>query len=239
MPDSKKHVIAVGGKLFSAESENRALERYILAQAKVSEPAVAFVPTASGDDQSYIIRFYSALGRFSCRLSHLSFFTRTPDLRKYLLAQDIICVGGGNTKSMLAVWREWGIPEILREAWEAGIVLAGSSAGALCWFEQGVTDSYSDRLRVLDCLGFLPGSCCAHYDGEAERRPSYHRMLLEGEIKSGVAIEDGVGVHFIGGEVHRAISVSPEGKAYRVSIKNRAVIEEPLPVDHNVLSNRT
>jgi peptidase E len=97
-------------------------------------------------------------------------FKRTPDLRAFLLNQDVIYVGGGNTKSMLVVWRDWGLPELLREAWEKGIVLTGVSAGAICWFEQGVTDSWAGELRPFDCLGFLPGSCCPHYDGEGNRR---------------------------------------------------------------------
>jgi dipeptidase E len=123
------------------EPDNLTLDRYILAQARVPEPAVAFVPTASGDADASIVRFYTAFSGLPCRPSHLALFRRTPDLRSYLLAQDVIYVGGGNTKSMLAVWREWGLLELLREAWASGIVLAGISAGAICWFEQGVTDS--------------------------------------------------------------------------------------------------
>jgi peptidase E len=116
---------------------------------------VAFVPTTSGDADAYIVRFYTAFSRLSCRPSHLALFRRTPDMRSYLLAQDVIYVGGGNTKSMLAVWREWGLPELLREAWASSIVLAGISAGAICWFEQGVTDSVAGQLRALDGLGSL------------------------------------------------------------------------------------
>lgn len=214
------------------EPENLALDRYILAQARVPEPAVAFLPTASGDADSYIVRFYTAYLELSCRPSHLSFFRRTPDLRSYLLAQDVIYVGGGNTKSMLAVWREWALPEILREAWESGIVLAGISAGAICWFEQGVTDSYADQLRALDCLGFLPGSCCPHYDGEAERRPAFHRLLRDGEIAPGFAIDDGAAIHFINHDVHRVIASRREATAYRLRATDGAVQEEPIPVDY-------
>ncbi len=238
MESISRQIIAVGGGLFSAETADRKLERYILAQARAREPAVAFVPTASGDDQSYIIRFYAALSGFSCRLSHLSLFTRTPDLRRYLLAQDIICIGGGNTKSMLAVWREWGMPEVLREAWESGIVLAGSSAGALCWFEQGVTDSYADRLLVLTGLGFLSGSCCPHYDAEPERRPSYHQLLLNREIGPGIAIEDKVAVHFIDDRVHRVVASRDGAKAYRVGVQRNTVLEEPLPIDYDAVSKQ-
>jgi dipeptidase E len=230
--ERKRQIIALGGEGFAVEPNNLALDRYILAQARVAEPAVAFVPTASGESDNYIVRFYAAYLGLACRPSHLAFFRRTPDLRSYLLAQDVIYVGGGNTKSMLAVWREWGFPELLREAWESGVVLAGISAGAICWFEQGVTDSFADRLRPLDCLGFLPGSCCPHYSGEAERRPAYHHMLHMGVIAAGFAIDDGAAMHFTSDQGHRVVGSRPGATAYRVYSTGTEVREEPLPVEH-------
>jgi peptidase E len=164
----------------------------------------------------------------------LTLFKRTPDLRASLLNQDVIYVGGGNTKSMLVVWRDWGLPELLREAWEKGIVLTGVSAGAICWFEQGVTDSWAGELRSVDCLGFVPGSCCPHYDGEADRRPSYHRLLASGDISAGFAIEDWTGVHFKGTEVHQVVSSKPGAKAYNLRVINGSVQETPLPVQYLV-----
>ena len=122
-------------------------------------------------------KFHAAFGELGATTADLPFFHRTPDLRAVILAQDAIFVGGGNTKTMLAVWREWGVPALLKEASGRGIVLGGQSAGAICWFEQGITDSWADRLRPLDCMSFLPGSCCPHYDGEVERRPAYHAYL--------------------------------------------------------------
>lgn len=205
------------------EPENLSLDRYILEQARVARPAVSFLPTASGDADSYIVRFYVAFSELDCNPSHLSLFRRTPDLRSYLLNQDVIYVGGGNTKSMLAVWRVWGIPELLREAWESGVVLAGISAGAICWFEQGVTDSFADKLTALDCLGFLRGSCCPHYDGEAERRPTYHELLLQGESSPGIAIDNGVAVHFVDGEIHSIVASRAEAKAYGVRVADGSV----------------
>jgi peptidase E len=144
----------------------------------------------------------------------------------------VIYVGGGNTKSMLAVWRDWGIPELLREAWESGIVLTGASAGAICWFEQGVTDSFADGLRSLACLGFLPGSCCPHYDGEAQRRPAYHRLLAGNEISAGVAIEDWTAVHFKGSQIHRVIASREGARAYSVRNVYGSVQEVPLTVEY-------
>jgi peptidase E len=151
-----------------------------------------------------------------------------------LLNQDVIYVGGGNTKSMLAVWREWGLPALLREAWDCGVVLAGVSAGAICWFEQGLTDSWAGKLRPLDCLGFLPGSCCPHYDGEADRRPVLHRLLAAGEISPGIAIEDWTGVHFSGTKIERVISAKAGSRAYSMRAVNGVVQEVALPVEYLV-----
>jgi peptidase E len=166
--------------------------------------------------------------KLGCRPSVLTFFKRTPDLRSFLLNQDIIYVGGGNTKSLLALWRDWGVTEILREAWESGVVLTGVSAGAICWFEQGLTDSFSDGLRPLDCLGFLPGSCCPHYDGEPQRRPSYHRLLAGGAISAGVAIEDWTGVHFKDTKIHNVIASKRGARAYTLRAVYGSVQEVAL-----------
>jgi dipeptidase E len=204
----------------------------VIRQTDADSPRVAFAPTASGEPDHYVASFYSAFLKLGCRPSVLTFFKRTPDLRSFLLNQDLIFVGGGNTKSMLAVWREWGTSEILREAWESGIVLTGVSAGAICWFEQGVTDSWAGVLRPFDCLGFLPGSCCPHYDGEADRRPSYHRLLANGEIAAGVAIEDWTGVHFIGTQINRVVSSKPGARAYSLRVVNSSVQEVPLSVEY-------
>jgi dipeptidase E len=144
----------------------------------------------------------------------------------------VIYVGGGNTKSMLAVWREWSLPEILRQAWESGIVLAGISAGAICWFEQGVTDSWADQLRALDCLGFLSGSCCPHYSGETERRPAYHRLLCHSEILPGFAIDDGAAIHFVDNKVYRVVAARQDARAYRVHVVDGAVREDPMSVEY-------
>lgn len=232
MVERQRQIIAFGGGGFSKEADNPALERYVLEQARTARPAISFLGTASGDADPYIVKFYSAFTQLDCRPSHLSLFQRTPELKSYLLSQDVIYVGGGNTKSMLAVWRDWGIPELLTGAWEAGVVLAGSSAGAICWFEQGLTDSLASHFGVLDCLGFLPGSCCPHYDSEAERQPAYHELLSKGEISAGYAIEDGVAMHFLDRELHRVISSRPDAKAYRLHAPHGSVKEEPLAVEY-------
>lgn len=228
MPEKPRQIIPIGGGGFYRDPENLELEKYVVAQSGVENPRVAFVPTASGEPDHYVASFYAAFLKIGCRPSVLSFFKRTPDLRAFLLQQDVIFVGGGNTKSLLAVWREWGVDALLREAWESGIVLTGVSAGAICWFEQGLTDSFSDGLRPLACLGFLPGSCCPHYDGEPQRRPSYHQLLSAGEIAAGVAIEDWTGVHFKGRDFHRVVSSRKGARAYRLRAAHGSVQEVPL-----------
>ncbi|MSQ21884.1 MAG: peptidase E [Dehalococcoidia bacterium] len=223
MAEKKSQIILLGEFALSQHL-------YMLRQARSATPRVAFLATASGDSDAHIAGFYSAFSKLDCHPSHLPFFKRTPELRQYILEQDVIYVGGGNTKSMLAVWRDWGLSDILREAWQQGIVLTGTSAGAICWFEQGITDSYSERLAAIPCLGFLPGSCCPHYDSEPERRPSYHDLILKGESSAGLAVEDGVAVHFVERTMHTVVASKPGAKAYRVHATKGAVKEEALLV---------
>lgn len=231
MAERSKQIIPIGGGGFYRDPDNLELEKYVIRQSGAENARVCFVPTASGEPDHYVASFYAAFLKLGCRPSVLTFFKRTPDLRSMLLEQDVIYVGGGNTKSLIALWREWGVIEIMCEAWESGIVLTGVSAGAICWFEQGVTDSFSDRLRPLPCLGFLPGSCCPHYDGEVQRRPSYHQMLASGEIGAGVAIEDWTGVHFIGAEIHKVITSKQGARAYSMRVAHGSVQEVPLEAE--------
>ena len=139
------------------------------------------------------------------------------DPEDFLMSQDIIFVGGGSVANMVAVWRVHGIDEILRKAWHAGIVLAGSSAGGICWFEGGTTDSFGARLRpYTDGLGMLAGSFCPHYHSEAERRPLYQRLVAEGALPGGLACDDGVGAHYVDDALAEMVSDRPDGDAYRV-----------------------
>jgi dipeptidase E len=229
---ASKQVIAIGGGGFTVEPENPALELYVLAQAHRRNPSVCFLPTAGGDAATYIAKFYAAFAKHRCRPMHLPLFDRTPGLRDLLVAQDVIYVGGGNTKSMLAVWREWQLTKFLREAWNSGTVLAGISAGAICWFEAGVTDSWAGRLAPLRCLGWLPGACCPHYDGETERRPTTHELVAKGLLPQTLALDDGTAAHFQGRKLLRVVSSRANASAYRVRREGRRFNETPLPVTH-------
>jgi len=226
---TKRQIIALGGGGFSMEPENPLLDLYILKQSGKESPKVCFIGTASGDAQDYIDRFYVSFKKFKCTPSHLSLFRgHTAEIEKFVLDQDILYVGGGNTRNLLTLWKDWGLDAAIRKAYENGTVLAGISAGSICWFEQGVTDSVPGRLSSLKCLGWLKGSNCPHYDGEAERRPSYHRLLKNGEILHGLATEDSVAAHYVNEELHGIISSQPGKKAYSLTLKNGEPMEEVI-----------
>lgn len=222
-------IVAMGGGGWAMEPDNLSLDQYILNQAGKQRPKVCLLPTARGDPESYVLQFYQAFSQLACTPSYLSLFRLpTADLEGFVLDKDVIYVGGGNLRSMLAVWREWDMERILRKAYDAGVLLAGMSAGANCWFEQCTTDSAPGELRPMTCMGLLPGSFSPHYDGEPQRRPALHRLLLSGEIKPGFAADDGAAIHFVDGRVWRAVRSRPTANAYRVSKKGSQIMEDPL-----------
>jgi dipeptidase E len=231
--DFMNQIIAMGGGGFSMEPGNLLLDQYIVGQAEASNPKVCFLPTASGDAESYIGRFYKAFTSLSCEPSHLSLFKPcTRDLEGFLLEKDIIYVGGGNTKSMLALWREWGIDLILRKSLESGTILAGLSAGSICWFEEGTTDSFGIGLETIKGLGLIKGSHSPHYDGEENRRPLYHSFIQNGNLKAGYAADDGAALHFIDGELYRVVSSRERASAYRVEKIDNEIREILLPTNY-------
>ena len=223
-------IVAMGGGGFSDEPGNPLLDDFVLGLTGKSRPRVCFVPTASGDSDGYVKRFYDAFPPERAEASHLALFRRAvPDLRAFVLAQDVVYVGGGNTVNLLAVWRAHGLDSVLREAWEAGVVLCGLSAGGLCWFAGGSTDSFGNGLAPLrDGLGLLPGSFCPHYDSEAERLASFQRFVADG-LPSGYAADDGAGLYFIGEKMTEAVASRPTARAYRVERGQEGVTETALP----------
>ena len=211
-------IVVLGGGGFSTEPENPRLDRYVLSLARRSPPKICFVPTASGDSDNYIVRFYDAFTVDRCLPSHLRLFSRKiQDLREVILDQDIVYVGGGATAYLLATWRLAGLDAVFREAWERGVVLSGVSAGGVCWFEAGLTDTFGRPLRPLrDGLGFLAGSFCPHYDGEKDRRPAYQRAVAEGAVPPGIAADDGVALVYRGAALAEIVSSRPAARAWRV-----------------------
>jgi dipeptidase E len=226
----KRHIIAIGGSALPVDLDNLLLARYFLRQTRKKKPKVCFIGAASGDAESYRLRFYAGFGQLDCVPSHLPLFARTPrDLESFVLEHDAVFVGGGNTRSMLAVWRDWELDRHLRAAWERGIVLGGVSAGAICWFEQGLTDSIAGPLTALDCLGWLPGSCCPHYDSEPLRRPTFRRLVARGIVPGGVAADDGAALHYVDGGLARAVAGLPRARAWRVRMAGGRAVETALP----------
>ncbi|MEV8377080.1 peptidase E [Kribbella sp. NPDC056861] len=224
-------ILAMGGGGFSMEPENPLLDDYLLGLAPAGRrPRVCFVPTASGDSDGYSARFLEAFGEGRAEASVLSLFDRTvTDLQGFLLEQDIVYVGGGNTANLLAVWRLHGLDTALNNAYQAGVVLAGISAGMNCWFEASVTDSFnSNGLDPLpDGLGLLAGSACPHYDGEPLRRGTY-RALVQNGFPAGYAAEDGVGLHFVNGHLAHIVSSRPDASAYQVTRGDTEASEQHL-----------
>lgn len=210
-------IFAMGGGGFTMEPDNPALDDYVLSLVNVYEPRVLFLPTASGDPTAQITAFYA---RFARRASatHLSLFRRHGSARSLadiVLEQDLIYVGGGSMRNLLAIWRAHELDELLKEAWRRGIVLAGLSAGAMCWFAGGVTRS-GGPLEVIAGLGLLSGSFTVHADGEPERLPVFLGAVRSGELPGGWAADDGVGLLFSGTRMVRVVSSRPGTAALRV-----------------------
>jgi dipeptidase E len=226
------HIVALGGGGFLMEPENPLLDNYILSLARKATPRVCFVPTASGDSESHTLRFFDAFSQQECVPTYLPLFKRrADDLHEFVMRQDVIYVGGGNTVNALAVWRAHGLDHILREALSENIVLCGVSAGSLCWFDAGVTDSFGPDLKPFEGgLGFIAGSNCPHYDGEPQRRPAYHRFIAGG-LPAGYAADDGCALHFEAGQIKRIVSSRPTARAYKVGLVNGHTQEETLSAD--------
>lgn len=226
----EKHIVAMGAGGFS-DSDPK-LDRFVLDLTGSARPKVCFLPTASGDALGYAIRFYESFPSRSFDASVLWLFERkVSDIGSFLEEQDVVYVGGGNTANMLAVWRLHGVDVALRAAWEAGVVMAGISAGANCWFEASTTDSFllgrADPLR--DGLGLVAGSFCPHYDSEPSRRPEFLRLVGEGALPPGIGCDDMAAVHLVDALVAEAVASRPGAAAYRVTGGSGVGEEEELP----------
>jgi dipeptidase E len=215
----ERQILAMGGL------PDDTLLDHVLGVARGSR--VLYVPTAGMEGPSFTVWWYERL-RGRAQMRHLHFFPWPPSsLREVALAHDVIFVTGGNTANAIAIWRAHGFDEILREAWEQGVLLAGWSAGMICWFEHGVTDSFGPDLAPLECLGFLPGSACPHYDGEERRRPVYGRLVADG-LPAGVAADDDVALHYVGTELREVVTSRDGAGAYRVSADGEEALDARL-----------
>ena len=222
-----RQVIAIGGGGFGRTQESNLIEQYILDQTSKTKPKICFISTATGDLDSYIVNFYSVFTKLKCEPSHISFFKRTIDLQAHIQKQDAIFVGGGNTKSMLAVWRDWGLDLILKDAYDRGVVMSGVSAGAICWFEGGLTDSWASDLKMMECMNFIPGSCAPHYDEEPERRPATKQFLENKSIDFMYGIEGGAALHFVDEIPNSTIQFKKNKYAYKVTLNGNKINESP------------
>lgn len=216
------NVVPIGGGKFS-----HGMAAFLVGLTGKERPRMLYVGTASAEDPTQALRAYDTFSPLAA-VSRLDFFPWPPDdLRSTVLDQDLIFVGGGNTANMLAIWRLHGVDELLREALDAGVVMSGSSAGGICWFEHGVTDSFGPQLGPMDCLGFLGGSFCPHWDDEENRRPVFHELLKSG-FPAGYAADAGVGLHFVDGELREAVSCDEGSNAYRLELRGGEVAEETI-----------
>ena len=205
----------MGGGGFMME-QSSPLDDFLLSLSPTARPRVCFVPTPTGDSDRVIAAFFEAFTRRDCEPSCLRLFGAPERPAEHLASQDMIYVSGGNTANALALWRLHGVDRALRDAWTRGAVLGGVSAGANCWFECSVSDSFGQQLDPLrDGLAILPGSFCPHYDGEELRRPVY-RHLVDGGFPAGYAADDGVALHFVGTELREVVATLPGAAAYRV-----------------------
>jgi dipeptidase E len=232
----ESHIVAMGGGGFSMEPDNPLLDDFVLGLVRRSPPRVCFVPTASADSAEYLVKFYRAFAARGCIPTDVTFFDppalpRRPAsveaLAPFILEQDVIYVGGGNTANLLAVWRAQGFDRVLREAWERGVVLCGVSAGMNCWFEASLSDSSGSLHALRDGLGLLAGSACPHYDSEAGRRPRF-RELVAADLPDGYAADDGAAVHFAGERLVEAVSSRATARAYRVERAAAGVVETEI-----------
>jgi dipeptidase E len=230
-PAAKRQILAVGGGGLGKAGTTPPIMKYFLELTGKPKPRVCYMPTAVGDQQTAIDRWYAVMKTMDCEPHHQKVFIasgKTKSFEEELLKADAIYVGGGNTLNMVAIWKAQGIDKILRKAWEKGTVLGGESAGSICWFEYGSTDSRPAELSHMECLGFLKGSNCPHYDGEKKRRPSFQDWIQTGQIKEGIACDNGVAAHFVDDKLFKVVSTRPNAKAYVVKRGGDKVVEEAL-----------
>jgi dipeptidase E len=215
-----RRILAMGGGGFTMPESDRsdALDRFVLSLTGKEVPRVCFLPTASGDPRDQVMRFHERFDGWPCEPTILSLFNLGRDRIDpvaHILSQDALYIGGGSMRNMLAIWREHGIDDAMRTAWERGIVLAGLSAGAMCWFEGGVSMS-GGQPEVVHGVRLLPGSLSVHLDGESERLPVYEDAVATGLLPAGYAADDGAALVFHGTALVECVASRPAARVMRV-----------------------
>ena len=199
-----RQIIATSGG-FAIEPRNKRIDKYILSQVNSKTPKICFIGTASGDSKNYINRYYHFFKNEKCIPNHLDLFRgNIINIEKFLLDQDIIYVGGGNSRNMLSIWKDRGLDKILGMAYNKGVLMCGISAGSLCWFEQGLTDSIPGKFTAMNCLGFIKGSNCPFLN--MAKKKAYLKLIKSKKIKDGIATEIGVAIHYKNEVIHRVVS---------------------------------
>ncbi|MFD0797951.1 Type 1 glutamine amidotransferase-like domain-containing protein [Maribacter chungangensis] len=205
---------------------------YMVEATGKSRPNICFIPTASGDDKAYCIRFYEVCKHLNAIPHVLEVWVNSYDHQESFTDQitrmDAIVVGGGNTLNMLAIWKAQGIDVALKNAYNNGTVMGGGSAGSLCWFNGGTTDSRPGNLSIVEGMAFIAKSHCPHYNSELTRRPLYHENILSGKLSDGYACDDRSAIHFIDGEVHTSVSLDKENHSYYVYATDGKIVEERI-----------
>lgn len=214
------------------EPENGLLDKYILNLVPSERPKICFLGTASSDGQEYRDMFYNFFGKKNCEPTHLALTDPPRNIESFIMKQDIIHVGGGNTSLIMQAWKEHGVDKIMKKAWNSGIILTGMSAGAICWFNDGITNPEPGVLTRLPCLGLLKGSFCPHYDERAELRHAYKKLILEKTIGEGYGAEDGVALHFVDNNLIKIVTSRPGASAFRVHISKHKIVEERLESEY-------
>jgi peptidase E len=229
----QRRILAMGGGGFTMQERSPALDRFVLTLTEKPVPRICFLPTASGDPREQVTRFYERYRAWPCEPTAVSLFHLGRDRInpvEHLLSQDAIYVGGGSMRNMLAIWREHGVDVAMRTAWERGVVIAGLSAGAMCWFEGGVSMS-GGAPEAAAGLGLLAGSLSVHLDGESERLPIYRAAVASGELPPGYAADDGAALLFAGTQLLECVGSRPDARIVRFSPDGEGgVREQPLPV---------
>lgn len=225
--DGKRKIVAYGA------GYNPPFIKFVASLTSKEMPRLCYLPTASADGSEGIIRWYEVCAELDVRPFVQKMFINSYDQKEsfdeVLLSMDAIVVGGGNTLNMMSIWKAQGVDVILKKAWDQGIVLAGGSAGSLCWFEEGTTDSRPKELSKVTCLGFIKTSHCPHYDAEEQRRPLYHKYIKEKVLKPGYACDNKAAIYFEDNEVKKVLALNEESNAYYVYEKDGKIVEDKLP----------